>query len=434
MFGYRNIMEDLVAERLMVSETDEEELPVIISAKDCECDELEEFIIKMGGKIKHKLKLINAVAAYMPTVGVKSVARDRFIEKIHLDDRAYKLMDIATVTVGSDYANEYGLTGKDVTVAVIDTGIYPHNDLVRPTNRIIGFKDFVGNQANPYDDDGHGTHVAGIIAGNGFSSRGKYIGIAPDANLVGVKVLDEDGGGSVSDVIAGIEWAIDNKEKYKIRVLTLSLGTKAKSTYQEDPLCKAVDAAVRNGITVVGAAGNNGPKKSTIDSPAISPNIISVGACDDRNGSDLSSITIADFSSRGPTPDGYTKPDVIAPGVGINSLSNDGNGYIALSGTSMATPVVAGCAALLYENNPSYSPNQIKSVITNTANSLGLPNQEQGSGLLDIRKILNSVSPSPKPKKPENSSPNYDNSYKNMHSGFQSWYFVIFIVILVLIL
>ncbi|SCY61740.1 S8 family peptidase [Alkaliphilus peptidifermentans] len=434
MFGYSNIIEDLVAERLMVMNTDEEELPVIISAKDCECDDLEAFVIKMGGKVKHKLHLINAVAAYMPSVGVRSVARDRFVEKIQLDDKAYKLMDIATVTVGSDYANEYGLTGKDVTVAVIDTGIYPHSDLVRPTNRIIGFKDFVGNKKNPYDDDGHGTHVAGIIGGNGFASRGKYMGIAPDANLVGVKVLDHEGGGSISDVIAGIQWVIENKNKYNIKVITLSLGTKAKSPYHEDPLCKAVDAAVRSGITVVGAAGNNGPEKSTINSPAISPNIISVGACDDRSGSNPSSITIADFSSRGPTPDGIMKPDIIAPGVKINSLGTENNNYVSLSGTSMAAPVVAGCSALIYESNPSYSPAQVKALVTNSAESLGYPHQEQGAGLLDIRKILSTTNPNPIPRKPDNSTPKVDNSYKDLYTGFHSWYFVIFIVFLVLIL
>ena len=431
MFGYINIIDDLVVERLMTP--GEEDIPVIITAKDCNCDDLEQCIARMGGKVKHKLNIINAVSAYLPTPGVRSAARERNIQRIHLDDRAYKLMDIASVTVGSDTANEYGLTGRNVSIAVVDTGVYPHSDLTTPTNRIIAFKDFIGNKTTPYDDDGHGTHVAGTIAGNGFASKGKYMGVAPDANIVGVKVLNHDGSGSISDVIAGIQWAIENKDKYNIKVLTLSLGTKAKGTYQDDPLCRAVDAATRAGITVVAAAGNNGPDRATINSPAISPNIISVGACDDRN---AGSISMADFSSRGPTPEGIIKPDIIAPGVKITSLKNERNEYQALSGTSMATPIVAGCAALLYEQNPAYTPQQVKTLITQNATPLGFSQQEQGAGLLDIKRIVNTLDIKPKPPQP-GALPGYPNkkhTSSNFFSSFNEWFWIILIVILVLIL
>lgn len=429
MFGYRNIVEDLVVERLMETE---EDIPVIISAKDCECDDLEEFVKKMGGRVKHKLNIINAVAAYMPNKGVRSVAMERVIEKIQLDDRAYKLMNIASETVASDYANEHGLTGKGISVAVIDTGVYPHSDLTKPTNRIVGFKDFVDGKTSPYDDDGHGTHVAGIIAGNGFSSRGKYMGVAPDANIVGVKVLDKDGGGSISDVIAGIQWVIANKAVYNIKVITLSLGTKAKSSYVEDPLCKAVDAAARAGITVVVAAGNNGPSAETINSPAISPHVISVGACDDRNG--RSTIKMADFSSRGPAFGGIMKPDIIAPGVGIHSLGHEGNDYISLSGTSMATPIVSGSAALLYELNSNYSPTQIKDLLTRNALPLGFPVQEEGAGLLDLRKVVDNNMTKPIPKEPVNNKPSDGSRGGWSYKGFNGWFIVILLVVLVLFL
>ena len=431
MFGYINIIDDLVVERLMAP--GEEDIPVIITAKDCNCDDLELCIERMGGKIKHKLNIINAVSAYLPTPGVRSAARERNIHRIHLDDLAYKLMDIASVTVGSDMANEYGLTGRNVSIAVIDTGVYPHSDLITPTNRIVAFKDFVGNKTTPYDDDGHGTHVAGTIAGNGFASKGKYMGVAPDANIVGVKVLNQDGSGSISDVIAGIQWAIENKARYNIKILTLSLGTKAKGTYQDDPLCRAVDAATSAGITVVAAAGNNGPDRSTINSPAISPNIISVGACDDRN---TGTISIADFSSRGPTPEGLIKPDIIAPGVKITSLKNERNEYHALSGTSMATPIVAGCAALLYEQNSAYTPQQIKALITQNAMPLGFNQQEQGAGLLDIKKIVSTLDITPKPQTPKvnPSYPGRKPTTGNFFSSFNEWFWIILIVILVLIL
>ncbi|QUH19280.1 S8 family peptidase [Alkaliphilus sp. B6464] len=432
MFGYRGIVEDLVVERLLTA--NEERIPIIISGKDCNCDDLEKFVSQMGGKIKYKLPIINSVAAYMPSMGIRSMAMERVTEKIFLDDYAYKLMNIATVTVGSDFANEHGLTGKNISIAVLDTGVFPHEDLTNPNNRIVAFKDFVGEKSQPYDDDGHGTHVAGIVAGNGFASRGKYMGIAPDANIVGVKVLGSDGGGSISDVIAGIQWTIDNRSKYNIKVMTLSLGTKPKGNYADDPLCQAVDAAVNSGITVVAAAGNSGPDSSTITSPAISPKVITVGACDDRKAKTSKDISIADFSSRGPTPNGLKKPDILAPGVGINSLANKPMEYRSLSGTSMATPIVAGCAALLYESNSEITPSQVKSTITSNAHNLGLKPDEQGTGLLDIRAIVNKMEPNIKPKQPQN-KPNssYSGSIRSS-SSFNNIFLIILIVIILLVL
>lgn len=429
MFEYRDIIEDLVIERLL--NTDEEEIPVIIYAKDCTCDDLEKHISKIGGKINHILPIINAVAAYMPSMNVKSMALDSIIDKIYLDDHVYKLMDRTPITVGSDFANEYGLTGKNISVAVLDTGVYPHEDLTTPYNRIIGFKDFVGQKEEPYDDDGHGSHVAGIIGGNGFSSKGKYMGIAPDANIIGVKILKGNGSGNISDVIAGIQWTINNKNKYNIKVITLSLGTKPRSSYKDDPLCQAVDAAVASGITVVVAAGNSGPNSSTITSPAISPNVITVGACDDRMSISSKDISIADFSSIGPTQDGLKKPDILAPGVGINSLANRSSDYKKLSGTSMATPVVAGCAALLYESNPQLTPIQVKKIITSSATDLGLNPNSQGFGLLNIRKIVNNINAN----SPEN-KPNYSHENSNILESILSnnMFLIVLLVIILLIL
>jgi len=432
VFGYRGIVEDLVVEMLLSD--NENNIPIIISGRDCNCDDLETFITQMGGTVKYKLPIINSVAAYMPSIGVRSMAMERVTEKIYLDDYAYKLMDIAPVTVGSDFANEYGLTGKNISVAILDTGVFPHGDLTTPHNRIIAFKDFVGQKSQPYDDDGHGTHVAGIVAGNGFSSKGKYMGIAPDANIVGVKVLGGDGGGSISDVIAGIQWTIDNKDKYNTKVMTLSLGTKPKDNYADDPLCKAVNVAMDSGILVVVAAGNGGPNPSTITSPAISPNVLTVGACDDRKTSASKDISIPDFSSRGPTSDGLRKPDILAPGVGINSLSNKPSEYHALSGTSMATPIVAGCGALLYESNPNITAYQVKDIITSNARNLGLGQDSQGSGLLDIRAIINKMEPNIKPSPPKD-KPN--SSYGGNRRGpflSNNIFLIILIVIILLIL
>ncbi|SDL14179.1 S8 family peptidase [Natronincola ferrireducens] len=432
MFGYSSVVEDLVIEKLLSSNG--EHIPVIITGDGCQCDDLEKCVQDLGGVVKHKLPLINAVAAYIPPVGVRSVARERAVSKVLFDDMVFKLMDIASVTVAADYANEHGLTGKGVTVAVVDSGVYPHSDLTTPTNRIIGFVDFVNKKNTPYDDDGHGTHVAGIVAGNGFASTGKYMGIAPDANIVGVKVLNKDGGGSISDVIAGVQWVVDNKNRYNIKVMTMSLGTKAKSSYREDPLCKAVDSAAAQGITVVVAAGNSGPDTSTINSPAISPNIIAVGACNDRTASNPKNCKIADFSSRGPTPDGIHKPDILAPGVDINSLSNKDNGYRSLSGTSMATPIVAGCAALLYENNPRLTPQETKNLMIKNSVGLGYGPDVEGSGLIDIKRMIDTTNPTPQPRPPQQNPENKNQGSKNFFSIFDGWLWVMVIVLLILII
>lgn len=427
MFNYSNIVEDLVIERLMESNGDH--IPVIISGADCECDDLEKYVRDLGGVIKYRLPIINAVAAYIPPISVKSFTQQKNIDKVHFDNVVHKLMNTASVTVASDYANERGLTGKDIGVAVVDTGVHPHSDLTMPNNRITAFKDFIQDKSNPYDDEGHGTHVAGIIAGNGFSSNGKYMGIAPDANIIGVKVLNKEGGGNISDVIAGIQWVIKNKEKYNIKVITLSLGTPAKASYLYDPLCKAVDRATKEDITVVAAAGNSGPKEGTINSPAISPNVIAVGACDDRSASSPKNCKVANFSSRGPTPDGIHKPDILAPGVKINSLSNKGNGYHTLSGTSMAAPIIAGCTALLCEANPSITPVQIKETMTKHSLPLGYEENIGGSGLLDIKKIIEATKPLPESNKKEPANKSLQGLF-----AFDGWILVALIVLLILVL
>ena len=207
-------------------------------------------------------------------------------------------------------------TGKGVGIAVIDTGIYPHPDLTYPHSRIVAFQDFVNGKTLPYDDNGHGTHVAGDAAGSGFLSGGLYRGSAPDADLVGIKVLDKHGRGTQSRILAGLNWAIENKARYNIRVVNLSLGSGQSGTRSpEDPLRQAVDKAVDAGLVVVVSAGNNGPNPNTISSPGNSPKVITVAAVDDNNTPTLEDDRIPSFSARGPV-DGQ-KPDLAAPGEGI---------------------------------------------------------------------------------------------------------------------
>lgn len=284
--------------------------------------------------------------------------------------------------------------GMGTGIAFIDTGISPHYDLIYPFNRIVAFRDFINGRLYPYDDDGHGTHVAGIAAGNGFCS-GRYIGTAPAADLIAVKALDDNGNGTTSDILAAMQWVIDNRHRYNIRVINMSLGVPTDLSYGEDPLIKGANAAVACGLTVVAAAGNSGPGRCTINSPGTSPYVITVGAADltggktsaDRGETRRSDevVSVASFSSRGPTPRGFLKPDLLAPGVDIISLSNkNAKAYAMESGTSMAAPYVAGAAAALYSTRPNLTPALVKRALLQSTLPLRRESiNAQGRGVLN---------------------------------------------------
>ena len=320
------------------------------------------------------------------------------IKKIYYDRKVTALLDHATPSVRSDKLHQNGLTGKDVTIAVIDTGIHPHEDL---KGRIKGFKDFINDRQAPYDDNGHGTHCAGDAAGNGLLSGGKYMGPAPEANLVGVKVLNKKGSGSLSTVISGVDWCIENQTALNINILSLSLGSTATQSAKDDPVVKAVDKAWEHGMVVCVAAGNSGSNAETIASPGISPKIITVGAANDFDNVDRSDDTVADFSSRGPTIDGLIKPDLVTPGVNIISLRAPSSfldktnpsarvdeNYVSLSGTSMATPICAGVVAQLLQKEPNLSPDDVKGKLIRACEDLGQAPNIQGHGYINAEKLL----------------------------------------------
>jgi len=232
-------------------------------------------------------------------------------------------------------------------------------------------------------------------------SRGKHRGIAPEANIVAVKVLDEAGRGNATDALAGIQWVIENRERYNIRVANLSIGTIDAGS--ADPLVKAVEAAWDAGIVMVIAAGNNGPKKQSITSPGTSRKAITVGASDDQNSVDIGGSSMKNFSGRGPTLECIIKPDIVAPGCGIIScLTNSpelsekrlskmkvvDDYYVQMSGTSMASPRIAGAVALLLSKYPKMTPNEVKLALKRTAVDLRFSRNRQGWGMLDIESLL----------------------------------------------
>ncbi|HEY8678207.1 MAG TPA: S8 family peptidase [Candidatus Dormibacteraeota bacterium] len=271
------------------------------------------------------------------------------------------------------------LTGQGIGVAVIDSGITAHPDF---NTRIVASRDFNPTVTGVDDAYGHGTAVSGIIAGDGTASAGRYIGIAPRANLINLRVNDGTGGAPTSSIMNAILWAVNNRDAYNIRVMNLSLSASVQESYITSPIDAAVEYAWLKGIVVVVAAGNNGPN-SALYAPANDPFVITVGATDDHGSPAIASHTLATFSSYGTTQNGFSKPEVVAPGRHIvTTLAQNssfainypsylvGSQYIQLSGTSMAAPIVSGTAALYLEHNPTVRPGQFKALLLATAQPL----------------------------------------------------------------
>ena len=349
------------------TENPEKPCRLIVEMASPYTDRVASYIESNEGKIHREMRVVPSMAVELPYAAFESLVFSPHIRKIWHDTQVKTLLDIAVPSVGGSAVRGMWFTGRDVTVAVIDTGIFPHPDLA---GRIVAWNDLVNQRPGPYDDNGHGTHVSGIIAGNGMTSRGKYVGMAPESQLVGIKAMDKDGAGNTSDVISALEWCIENQEAYNIRVINMSLGSAAQASAREDPLCRAVNAAWMSDMVVCCAAGNDGPDYGTINTPGITPYAITVGNMDDKGTEDISDDILAETSSRGPTIDGIYKPDILAPGTNIMSL-RAGGGYKELSGTSMASPMVAGAAAQMLQQWPDLKPDQVKFMMRANSRNFG---------------------------------------------------------------
>ena len=376
-------------------------------------------ILQHGGRAGRSLPIVRSRAARISNVLLKRLADDPTVKRVHLDREVAGEIARTTATVGAKNVHaQYGFTGAGIGVAVIDSGITSwHDDLTvayRSGQRVSAFVDFVNNRTSKYDDWGHGTHVAGIIAGNGYDSGGDRAAIAPKASIVALKALDHEGKGRISNIIAALGWAVANKTRYNIRVINMSLGAGVFESYNTDPLTLAAKRAVESGIVVVAAAGNMGkaangdPQYGAISAPGNAPWVLTVGASSSMGTTDRRDDTIANYSSRGPTMiDFAAKPDLVAPGSGTVSLADKNSlfyvtkaayllpstrwglnllsmPYLTLSGTSMATPVVAGTVALMLEANPELTPNMVKAILQYTAQVYpGYDYLTQGAGFLN---------------------------------------------------
>jgi serine protease AprX len=368
-----------------------------------------------------KLNLINGHVVDLPNRLLKQLAAHPDIVDVHYNRPIFKHNFRTSLTVGTLAAQRaFGVTGAGVGVAVIDSGVATwHDDLTNHTTasypygdqRVSAFVDFVNGQLMPYDDNGHGTHVSGIIAGNGTDSNGQKAGVAPDASLVSLKVLDANGRGSISNIIQALDWIVANRTTYNIRVANLSVGAGITESYWTDPLTLAAKRAADVGVVVVAAAGNIGKNAQGqiqfggITAPGNAPWVLTVGASSTQGTPGRADDVMAGYSSRGPTYIDYAaKPDLVAPGTGTVSLATPGSffyatkaaslitgsvptgfvPYLSLSGTSMAAPVVSGTVALMLQANPSLTPNAVKAILMYTAQDHGGDNPlAQGTGYLN---------------------------------------------------
>ncbi len=375
---------------------------------------LESRVATLGGHVTKDLSIIKAFAAQMPAEAAVELSAAPDVRWVSLDQpmqasACTQCVDTSTLasayirTVRADqvWNSSPYLQGQGIGIAVVDSGINPNGDLytLAGQNRQIADVRFnTDYNANTSDGYGHGTVVSSIAAGDGSDAGGKYIGVAPMVNVVNVKVTNDDGSATASSVVAGLQWVYNNRTKYNIRVVNLSFNSTVAESYQTSPLDAAVEVLWFNKIVVVASAGNQG--SGAIYPPANDPFIITVGATDDKGTAAPSDDAMAIFSAYGTTDDGFKKPDLVAPGKNIvGRLVNANMGmaqlhpanivagaYFKMSGTSVSAPVVSGAIALLLQDEPNLTPDQVKYRLMTTANKNwpGYSATKAGAGLLDI--------------------------------------------------
>jgi serine protease AprX len=387
---------------------------------------VEQLVTRLGGRVTSDLSIINALVATLPAGMVPVLAAAPGVRWISLDAPVVHASScsqcISTTNLLSTDVQDIRATnvwnegpgyvqGQGIGVAVVDSGVNPSQDLytVAGTNRLVANVYFnSGPNQTTFDAYGHGDHVAGIIADNGSRSNGEYIGVAPMANIINVKVSDDQGASTASQVVQGLQWVLNNKNTYKIRIVNLSLNSTISDSYNVDPIDAAAEILWFNGIVVVTSAGNNGGN-GVVYAPANDPFVITVGAVDDHGSTNTANHTLATYSAYGATSDGYKKPDMVAPGANLVSLSGNvncvlcvahpdhvvngpsGSVYLRMSGTSMAAAVASGAVALLLKANPNLTPDQVKYRLMTTAHPLAAATSA-GAGELDIYNAVHGTS------------------------------------------
>ena len=399
----------------MASQDPEQKVAVIVQ-KTLGSQDVEVLVERLGGQVTQNLSIINAFAAEMTAGAAYKLAASSDVRWVSLDaqiEGATCVDCVNSATLVNNYVKAVGankvwnlstpLQGQGIGVAVLDSGVNYQTDLytLMGRNRVVAsVSTQLGYNQSTFDGYSHGSNVAGIIGGNGRTSNGKYIGIAPLVDIINVKVCDDLklGECTTQAVVNGLQWVLEHKNTYNIRVVNLSLNTSVPESYHTSPIAGAIEVLWFNGIVVVVSAGNKGT--AGLYAPANDPFAIVVGAVDDKNTLDISDDKVAGFSSYGTTVDGFSKPDIVAPGTNIVSLlGNMGMGlpaahpknivdgsYFKMSGTSVAAPIVSGAVALLLQDEPNLTPDQVKYRLMATANKNwgGYSPDKAGAGYLDI--------------------------------------------------
>lgn len=375
-------------------------IPVIITFRTTVDAGLEAKVKRLGLKIKYHLPFINGLSGKIPLQQIDNFSSLLEIRKIYYDGKAqlaeavlpeFDRTEIKAWEVTSSY-----LSGKGVTVAFIDSGVYPHPDLTKPRNRIIAFKDFIRDLEAPYDDHGHGTACIG--AGFGAAIDGRFKAFAYDAGIVCAKAFDSLGNGFYSDILAAMQWIISNKEKHSIKILVLPFGA-VLSDGCFDILRRGTEEVWKNGIFVCTCTGNMGPSEGSVTSPGTCSASLTAAAC---STAELQPKAAA-FSGCGPLPGKTAKPDVIMPGYRVQTLNADTSyvpmgrvsynipplspSYREASGTSISASLAAAAAALLYQNHKELTPDDAKSILRTCTNSINELKTVQGVGMINIRKL-----------------------------------------------
>ena len=330
-----------------------------------------------------RFKILPGSAMLLSKDNMEKIAKINGVKGIYKDQKLKVLASPGNIASSSsavdDPRKRRDVEGDGVTVALIDTGADPdHESLV---GKIVGFKDFVNNQLNAYDDNGHGTHCASLIAGRNDT------GVAPGAKLVAVKVMDREGACYLSDALKALDWCMENKDLYGIKVVSFSVGGENPSD-GSSLLDEACNKMVDQGLVMCVAAGNSGPAPGSIVIPGDAEDVITVGAIDSQG-------QVFDLSSRGPASNGEIKPDLVTLGVDVvSALANSKDEYSSMSGTSMAVPQVSGAVAILLGENPDLKPSDVKRMLLRTADDLGPSGADNtyGYGALNLTKALGKIS------------------------------------------
>ena len=375
-----NKIDHKIIDKIFTQSNECYDLDVIVTSN--EYVKTKEYLQKKSHKFL-ELPFISSFALKASIKEIYGIANQNFVHFISAVAKVNSLIYDSKKFMGVD--DLYSKVNNNIkqSCVIIDTGLYPHIDFCLGKNRIIKFIDLINNKTDPYDDNGHGTFVTGVLTGNGIVD--KYTGIDNNADIIVIKALDNDGETTSIKILQAMQWILENKQKFNIKVVCMSFGSVFNDA--RDPLMKGAEVLWDNGISVICAGGNNGPEEKTIMSPGSSKKVITVGSLDNiRSGI----ISVADFSSRGPVFN-YYKPDLVVPGVDIISTARFNNSkkfYTTMSGTSVSTPMVAGVVSLLYKINPRYTPDQIKYILLRSCIQITGDKNSEGFGWLNLRNII----------------------------------------------